>query len=620
MDLNESTTAMNFTENQHGAAILEKLRSQKDNSRFCDVVFHLQDTQYHAHRNILAACSPYFESMLKMKDGKEHMSVNCNQHHVFDILLTYVYTGKVVIDEDNIHELLQLANQFMISKLKGYCSEYLERSMHVGSVFRIKEMAEKCGLPQLAKTADAFIFANLMEIIEQEEILVFSSAKLDNLLSHKSIPLTEDMRLHIICRWVKHDLTTRQYSIQSLLSHIQWERINIQSLYNLLGVENNIFLESEWCMFQILQYLDDNRLLFHLYRDTYNNLRQKYKKPDPLSSHASTVERVVQAATASHDSDQVVGVIGTHPGQLSITEEESQRPNHVYNSGLSNVAYIEASQVTLDETDTLYNDCNDSADQTAVQNDEEQPEPAIPEQDAKEKHRRKNIPIKVRIPKSKIKLEVNLPKKRGRPAKVTYKKDSKLKPTVEHMPPKKETALVYRADSGGSDGELIDKDISDDDYVPDEDYISDGVDFKKENAQSKTSRKRKRRKERSRKNSADKINCPKCLYMTSQDDKMEAHINKAHKDDTTFQCGICEFKSKWNREYYHHMKNHFNGPPFRCDHAACDYTAERIQPLLYHRMIHTNERPFACTICNMRFRTRNNLTTHLRCHTGLYYY
>ena len=126
---------------------------------------------------------------------------------IFDILLNYVYTGKVVLDDMNVQELLQLSNQFMISKLKGYCSEYLERSMHMRNIFRIKDIADKCGLPQLAKTADAYIYANLIEIVNHQEILHFSSSRLDNLLSNKSMPLTEDARLHIICRWINSQYT-----------------------------------------------------------------------------------------------------------------------------------------------------------------------------------------------------------------------------------------------------------------------------------------------------------------------------------------------------------------------------------------------------------------------------
>lgn len=56
---------MTFTENQQGNAVLEKLRQQRETGRFCDVVLVVQDKQYPAHRNILAACSPYFDSILK---------------------------------------------------------------------------------------------------------------------------------------------------------------------------------------------------------------------------------------------------------------------------------------------------------------------------------------------------------------------------------------------------------------------------------------------------------------------------------------------------------------------------------------------------------------------------
>ncbi len=32
--------------------------------------------------------------------------------------------------------------------------------------------------------------------------------------------------------------------------------------------------------------------------------------------------------------------------------------------------------------------------------------------------------------------------------------------------------------------------------------------------------------------------------------------------------------------------------------------------------VHTDERPFECKVCGMSFRTRNNLITHEKCHTG----
>lgn len=54
--------------------------------------------------------------------------MNCGSPEAFALLLNYMYSGSVVISQSNVIPLLRLANNFLVSKLKNYCAEYLDRS------------------------------------------------------------------------------------------------------------------------------------------------------------------------------------------------------------------------------------------------------------------------------------------------------------------------------------------------------------------------------------------------------------------------------------------------------------------------------------------------------------
>ncbi|XP_053326807.1 hypermethylated in cancer 2 protein [Spea bombifrons] len=130
----------------HAKQLLLQLNQQRAKGFLCDVIIVVENALFRAHKNILAASSMYFKSLV-LHDNLINLDTDMVNPAVFRQILDFIYTGKLLPSEQpgeqNFNALLTAASYLQLHDLAALCRKKLKRGG--------KPFVGKLGVPSIGR-------------------------------------------------------------------------------------------------------------------------------------------------------------------------------------------------------------------------------------------------------------------------------------------------------------------------------------------------------------------------------------------------------------------------------------------------------------------------------------
>jgi hypothetical protein len=149
-------------------SVLKTLKALLFSEKFSDVKFICQDgTTFHAHKNMLAAASPYFSTAFEGPWGEQHQDglwETSNSPTVMKAVLSFIYIGAITPDlmDQQPADMLAVASEYSLPCLRELCEAHYARSVSVDNLKIMLQLAHLHGSSPLKRSCFDFAKKNII--------------------------------------------------------------------------------------------------------------------------------------------------------------------------------------------------------------------------------------------------------------------------------------------------------------------------------------------------------------------------------------------------------------------------------------------------------------------------
>ncbi|XP_029382882.1 kelch-like protein 11 [Echeneis naucrates] len=239
----EPEEAEEFTCPAYCSELSRRQNEQRKAGLFCDLTLVFRSggpsgesvQTLSAHRSVLSAASQYFalllgghfsESLSGRVELKEWSSETGPDPDTVSGVIQFMYTGEIRVTTANVHDVLELADRFLLAQLKCFCGEFLMKKLTLSNCVAVHSLAHMYTLDQLAVGAAETIRRNFHKVIRKEEFHTLPFHLVRDWLSDSEITVDSEQELfETIVKWVHQNIKEREKHFVELFSLLRLPQI-----------------------------------------------------------------------------------------------------------------------------------------------------------------------------------------------------------------------------------------------------------------------------------------------------------------------------------------------------------------------------------------------------------
>lgn len=187
------------------------LKELLNENKFVDCTLKVGDRSFPCHRLIMAACSPYFREIFFTEDGKEventkEVVLDDVNPSILDMIVQYLYSAEIDLTDDNVQDIIAVANRFQIPSVFTVCVNYLQKKLSLSNCMAIFRMGLVLNCPRLAVAARNYIADRFEFLYKDEEFLKLAPHELFAVIGGDTLNVEkEELVFEAVMAWVRYD-------------------------------------------------------------------------------------------------------------------------------------------------------------------------------------------------------------------------------------------------------------------------------------------------------------------------------------------------------------------------------------------------------------------------------